>query len=891
MTKKLNTAYPSFFGNFFTYCKFMEMTENDVVVHFKFGQSKSYSLSTFVGFPKLEVKYLHATIILGDVNNTKIRLLNRKQATLLLSKLEIKLQNILIMKVKQVQKLVKSLAFDEYLRDSSIDILAKELLPILNNYRNNHVIWHKYVHADSLTALKSLAKSTNTDSLTTLLRINFEQSRLKSRKLFYDTVEKNPLTTEQRLAVIRDNDRNLILAAAGTGKTSVMVAKAIDIIDRNKTSPDKILILAYNKDAANELKDRFKFSVEKLSSKENYKNSAPEIMTFHSLARMILVKSNLTTTLSSFAENPNEQKLWLEQWLCQEMKNNLEFIYQLLNTIYVIRKTDLDVSSAGNTQADKTQAFQNAQSYQTIAGYKVSNYQEYIVANYLCINGINHEYKKASALKDIFSNQISQGAFCLSSTKTYIECCSKNDLGQTIFDENRAQNSELITINEYSTSHDFLENKLGKNINDNKQVIDTNDLVEKIRTLGLMKKALDGYIKCLQAIRIEQLTQDEICDRFSTSVIYHSDEYTNILCKINKAYCEELTNQNAIDFDDMITNADNAITKKIFTPMWQHILVDEFQDISSTRYKLLNNLVHYGKRYGKSQIDKENSNSNKNVNAKKPKLTVVGDDWQSIYRFSGGNLELTTRFNELVGSHTLSKLQKTFRYNNSIANVAGRFVMENPEQYKKNVTTHNKVKSSQVFLHDDQVTSNSSEITSTNNNTVVNSVAQKAKQIITLLIKNNPQQSIAVIARFRNQLNQVKDVINSEVGSLQKLSKDKLSKENTKPIINFWTYHGSKGLEADNTILIGFENGPFGFPVINKTPQIENLLLPKLDDYPHTEERRLMYVGLTRARNQTHIIANTTNYSVFINELIENNYNINIVSSAFKKRKEKNNHR
>ena len=40
---------------------------------------------------------------------------------------------------------------------------------------------------------------------------------------------------------------------------------------------------------------------------------------------------------------------------------------------------------------------------------------------------------------------------------------------------------------------------------------------------------------------------------------------------------------------------------------------------------------------------------------------------------------------DLIGSHSLTKLQKTFRYNNSIANVAGRFVMTNPEQYKKEV--------------------------------------------------------------------------------------------------------------------------------------------------------------------------------------------------------------
>ncbi|HHB1596830.1 TPA: hypothetical protein ACN976_005044 [Vibrio campbellii] len=86
-----------------------------------------------------------------------------------------------------------------------------------------------------------------------------------------------------------------------------------------------------------------------------------------------------------------------------------------------------------------------------------------------------------------------------------------------------------------------------------------------------------------------------------------------------------------------------------------------------------------------------------------PSLTIVGDDWQSIYRFSGGKLELTTCFDEMIGPYSLTKLQKTFRYNNSIANTAGQFIMENPEQYEKHIKTHTVVDQSQVFLLDDKI--------------------------------------------------------------------------------------------------------------------------------------------------------------------------------------------
>lgn len=95
-----------------------------------------------------------------------------------------------------------------------------------------------------------------------------------------------------------------------------------------------------------------------------------------------------------------------------------------------------------------------------------------------------------------------------------------------------------------------------------------------------------------------------------------------------------------------------------FKPKWKHILVDEFQDISMDHLELL-----------------------KEIYQKEPRSiwTVVGDDWQSICRFSSGKLEVTTQFNKMNGSHTLNKLEKTYCYNNSIADTAWHFIMQNPE--------------------------------------------------------------------------------------------------------------------------------------------------------------------------------------------------------------------
>jgi DNA helicase-4 len=81
----------------------------------------------------------------------------------------------------------------------------------------------------------------------------FIASDLTAMSAFFDRIEKNPLTPEQRLAVVTDEDATLVLAGAGSGKTSVIVAKAAYLIERGIRPPDEILLLAFGRDAAAEM--------------------------------------------------------------------------------------------------------------------------------------------------------------------------------------------------------------------------------------------------------------------------------------------------------------------------------------------------------------------------------------------------------------------------------------------------------------------------------------------------------------------------------------------------------------------------------------------------------------------------------------------------------------
>lgn len=328
------------------------------------------------------------------------------------------------------------------------------------------------------------------------------------------------------------------------------------------------------------------------------------------------------------------------------------------------------------------------------------------------------------------------------------------------------------------------------------------------------------------------MSQSEILARFKKSKIEQPKKYSALLNALHQGYVEELQNQNAIDFDDMIIRAIQVIDDDEYQPEWKYVLVDEFQDISAARMEFIKSIISKGPE---------------------PSLTVVGDDWQSIYRFSGGKLELTTRFDEMIGPYSLTKLEKTFRYNNSIANTAGQFIMENPEQYEKHIKTHTVVDQSQVFLLDDKVGKQ-------------DGVYERVEEVVKKIRGNDTEGKIAIIARYNYLLSDTKTA----------LSKVKLTDN-----VNFWSFHKSKGLEADYCILIGFFQGKSGFPNENRDDAIIEALLPSLDSYPHSEERRLLYVGITRAKKKCYIIANPSAPSDFITELLTPKYELNIASTAF----------
>ena len=276
------------------------------------------------------------------------------------------------------------LAVNEYLRDSSIPKLDTSISPLINNYISSKARWSEYVSSDCIVWLEDHKAYFPIQISAELIRKTFEERMLKEKKGFYDHIESNPLTVEQRLSVIRENDRNMVLAAAGTGKTSVMVAKALDLLTNENVDVSEILILAYNNAAAKELRERVI-----LRSKDagiDYKDDL-QISTFHSLGRKILRDSKVPTHISVLAEDTKKFDKWVYDWLITYISSSSE---AMKNFIAIHFRPADPFEFKTNAEYER---FIRDNEYRALSGDLVRGYQELLISNWLYLNGIEFEYE------------------------------------------------------------------------------------------------------------------------------------------------------------------------------------------------------------------------------------------------------------------------------------------------------------------------------------------------------------------------------------------------------------------------------------------------------------------------------------------------------------------
>tara|TARA_R100000789_G_scaffold98887_1_gene103807 strand:+ start:3473 stop:6394 length:2922 start_codon:yes stop_codon:yes gene_type:complete len=668
----------------------------------------------------------------------------------------------------------------------------------------------------------------------------FIETELADMKAFFDTIESNPLTPEQRLAVVTDEDATLVLAGAGSGKTSVIVAKAAYLIDRGIRQPEEILLMAFGKDAASEMAARIK----------ERSGASVDAMTFHALGNRIIREVEGTgPALADHASDDAKFRALLRDILVTEiapMTGLGKLLLDWFSEFYWPYKSEWDF---------KTQDayFQWVESHElrTLNGDRVKSFEEWEISNWLYRNGIAYEYEP------VYEHELPADArgpykpdFRLTESGIYIEHFgvrkSRGPDGMIrlttapFIDRDRyladmtwkrelhqARGTTLIETFSYEKVEgkllDGLREKLApyvecKPVPDG-QVFNTLSEMGQVdaftQTVGtFLRHFKSGGVTIAQCRARSEAAGD----------VPRSSAFIKIFEPLIDAYERRLGDM--IDFEDMIVRATEHVESGRYQSPYRHLLVDEFQDISEGRARLLRAL--------------KGQHSDGRVFA-------VGDDWQSIYRFTGSDIHLMRSFGKEFGGnfagaddvHSTVDLGRTFRSVDKIAHPARRFVLRNPSQIKKTVVPAGTASAPAIMVAYYGWGQDGAALNGALDRLSAEALSGASVLLLGRYHRAKPKALAALSANF-----------------------PKLS-------IRFMTVHASKGLEADHVIILRAVSDTMGFPSEVVDDPLLDLVLPEPENFEHAEERRLFYVALTRARKSVTILADREKPSAFVRELVD----------------------
>ena len=697
-------------------------------------------------------------------------------------------------------------------------------------------------------------------------RQKYIEIKKKEFKKYFENIEAYPLTEEQIDACIIDEDNNLVLAGAGTGKTSTMVGRAGFLLNSEQAQPKDILMLAFANKASKEMQERMH---------DRIKRDDLNISTFHKLGIKIISEvEGAKPSLSRYAEdNENQNSIFKKDvniWINELLKEDSykDKVIKYFEDYLFVEKSPFDFDSHGEYYS-----YIEADEIRTFKGEKVKGHGERIVANFLLKMGIEYEYEASYKYKTkSMDYRQYKPDFYLPEHDVYIEHFGIDKKGNTApyidkdlyhqgmkWKHKIHNDNKTVLIETFFHEHidGTLRNKLTKKLKDidiECKPLPNDAIIETLREHDEITRFSDLMSKIIKRYKANWFDQKKLEAKLNASPHKeHLEIALELMMPLKDRYEKILNDDDEIDFDDMIGKALEYVLKGSFKPQWKYIMVDEFQDISDPRARLVKALKE---------------------RAMDCSLFSVGDDWQAIYRFAGSDISFTTGFSDYFGATQFTKLKKTFRFNNSIADVSSKFVLKNPFQTKKSITTLEKVKKPSI-----SILRQTNKVIAGNNvkfNTLIEKLSiqtdsnaadyllgryLQVDRVLKAINKLNNKASVLILGRYNFTL---------PSSSEMKLHSEKFP--NLELIKN--TVHSSKGKEADYVVVIELQSGKHGFPSEKTTNPLLDALLPTPEDFEFAEERRLFYVAITRAKKRSYLVADMTTSSIFVNELIKDNYDI-----------------
>lgn len=622
---------------------------------------------------------------------------------------------------------------------------------------------------------------------------------LKKYAPFFQTIEKSPLTEEQARAVVNLNNRLLLVASAGSGKTSVMVAKAAYALLFGYFRPERIVLIAFNRKAVNELRERIRerFSAVGLPW-ENVR-----IETFHALSYKITRKlASPGILLASMLQDGRDGT--------QEFLNMLRDLMRRKEAFRIAALYFCSLSQSMNRNSKAGAVWRSAE--EIVSGF----------LDWLTVSFEENEHPSSGSLAEYLVYRDRKGEALSFVLRIAEDDNPPEEPPVSRKRRKRKKQREVITFSEDSiTSGNFivpLVRFLHKKGFRFREVISDKfrDQEYSLRFENFYRTVRSFLTHAKNSLMSPEELWRRYCD--SKAPEWHNIR-TGLFLKIYSQAFRAWTRllDGGIDFEDMLNLSVQALEKHPEFNPYDLIMVDEAQDISLSRARLLSLLT------------------------RKPqsRLFAVGDDWQSINRFSGAVIHVMSDFAGFFGKSDILKLETTFRCSQEICDVSSEFISKNKSQISKTVRGRFRTGSPSVV-------------------TVNADCEPEIPEVVEILLRKIIREaagkpvSVMLLGRYNDDRKHIKKI---------------LYHPEYRHFVQFMTVHKSKGLEADYVIIIRATSGILGFPCSMEDDRILDLVMPENDSFRHSEERRLFYVGITRARIRSYIITLWDEESEFTEEI------------------------
>lgn len=685
------------------------------------------------------------------------------------------------------------------------------------------------------------------------------------------------LDEDQRRVILTDEDYCLVIAGAGAGKTTTVAAKVKYLVEKKGIEPSQILVVSFTNKAVQELRDKLN---------RDLAIDCP-IATFHSTGNAILRKQS-----SEKINIVDSSKLFfvLQDYFKTSILKNESLVNNLimffasyfdapyegedLNAFFnKIAKSNFATMRSDLNEFKQQVIDVRTKKSVTIQSEVMRSHQEVEIANFLYLNNIDYEYEPMYKYDILFSKKpytpdfiIRQGdkvayiehfgitqdgkndRFSDDQLETY-----KNAINDKINLHKQHGTKLIYTFSQYSDRRPLLEhlreelenNGFDLHPRSNKEVMEKLVSTEENRYI---RKLVNLICRFITNFKTNGFTADEFNRMYHSTQNVRTRLFLDICNDCYLEYERYLKENDAVDFEDMINESARVLreVKEMKKKLdFKYIIVDEYQDISRQRFDLVTAL---------SEVTDA-------------KIIAVGDDWQSIYAFSGSDITLFTKFEEKMGYAKLLKIVKTYRNSQEVIDIAGNFIQKNEAQITKELKSpKNIVDPVIIYTYDGSPKKLNADNKSGVNYAIAHAVEVALEQIIEFNKKEGKSEdsSILLLGRFGFDGDKLeKSGLFEYIDRGSKLKSVKYPKLN----ITFMTAHASKGLGYDNVIVVNGRNETYGFPSKIEDDPVLAFVIKGDRSIDYAEERRLFYVAMTRTKNRVYFIAPEQNPSEFLLEI------------------------